>query len=254
MRGLLGLALAALLATAGGSARADSAAEWFPLEPGGRGRFDVHRDQLTRPAEGSPIRMIWIGRAEESGDRREGRLRVRTVTRESVVEQNGVATSLPALRSDDVDEYWIAGGDLLVQRRERVASGRTELIDSPPIRVLAGSLAPGSRWSVGTLRTGDLEIPLDARVVGLEALSLSGGRQLEGCLRVAYRGAIRPAGGGGKAGGRWERDAWYARGVGLVQEVTRIEVEREEEGRPVSFSETVRRTRRLPAPSPEPAP
>lgn len=247
MRALPGLALALLLAMPGASARADSAGEWFPLEPGDRGRFDVHRDQLTRPAEGSQIRTLWVGRAEEFGELREGRLRVRTVTRESVVEQNGIAVSLPGRRSDDVDDYTLSGGSLLLHRRERSASGHSEAIDyGPPLRVLGGTLAPGARWSVGTLREDDLEIAVQAEVVGRETLSLGSGERLEGCLRVAYRGRIRPTGSGpaDKVSGRWERDAWFAHGIGLVQEITELEIQRQEDGRPVSFAETLRRTRR----------
>jgi hypothetical protein len=225
-------------------------AAWFPLEPGSRARFDVHRDRSVRPEQGAPLRMLWVGWADETVQRHGERLRLHTVTNESLAERNGVAVVGTPSRTIDIDDYAVADGAVLLHRRlrEAPASPDEEAAYDPPLRVLAGTVAPGSRWTVGTLAQGDSRIDLEAEVIGLESLVLSEGRRVEGCLRVAYRGAIRSAGGAESVNGRYERDAWFARDLGLVQEHVRIDFDRTEAEGITTLSERVRRVRRIEPP------
>jgi len=246
-----GVALAA--AATGSLARAEGPA-WFPLEPGARLHYDLHRDRSAQRS-GTPLeRQFFHGRSftevlpASAGDA--GRVRVLLHDVEREANLTGHATERREellIYSADAAGVWLHGHERQGERRPY----------DPPLRFLSLPLREGRSWDVGTLHDGPLRVEARAEVVGLESLVI-GGRTFSDVAHVRFEGPMagrlddandaRPI-----DEGHYRDDLWLARGVGPIRQVTAIEIRtRDEDGKPLRVSDLVTRTL-ADAPADEPA-
>jgi hypothetical protein len=138
-----------------------------------------------------------------------------------------VGRSRPEARERS-NERWSAGPEGLLLHRRTSSLGAS--VFEPPLVMLPAGAEPGRTWQVGRARDGSLTIDLEGQVVGVEDVGTEAGTH-RGCLRVRHRGPVSTAGEGGGEGdhpiGRFERDLWLCRGVGMVKELVRFELEQE---------------------------
>lgn len=212
-----------LLAAAPARAAGDA---FLPLGPGARWEYSVHRDHSYRPDAGPADRTFragtrvleYIAPREEGGEVRH-ELRDR---RQETPTSPGLPPSLETSR-----EIWSATRGVRIHAVE--ALGTPEVRFEPALQLLPPDVAVASRWRVGTWRTGELKMPLEAEALAREDVVLDDQR-FEDCLRVRYDGRITgsiPVAGGRAeiAEARIERVAWWKEGIGAVREVTTIEGE-----------------------------
>lgn len=254
MRALALGCIAALLAAAG-AAQARPAREWLPLAIGREWHYTAHWDRMHE-LPGAPVvrsfgrgwsREHVVGTEPATGDA--PIFRVQVDTSEQALDGSGERRDrherLLASTADGAFLFPVAAeGDARTARR----------LD-PPVRLLPAAPRPGQRWAAGTLRLDELEVELAGEVVGLEDVEVN--RVLHpDCLHVRLAGTPRgfarsDLGRSRVSDGRFEIEAWFAAGVGLVKEVTRTELTLESrEGRALSTSSVV--TRRLQRAEPPP--
>lgn len=214
----LALILAGVAAAAPAGAEDES---YLPLEPGARWEYEVHRDHSFRPAVGPIDRTFRKGSlVRESVRALDGGLHELIERRVETPTSGG---GLPPSREQERQVWSTSAG----VRLHAIAEVRFE----PPLQMLPGAPEPGSRWTVGTLRTGGVAVPFEAEAVGREDVA-DGDQRWEGCLEVRYVGPVTGTvsvadGPATIREGRIERRIWWKAGVGPVREITTQDAELE---------------------------
>lgn len=217
--------LAVLTATAVPRASfATAEADWFPLHAGARWIYETHRDLTLRPEKATLKRLLYVGRstwiAEPAPDRFGSGLLIRQTSVQAPLEGAGIKTT-------ETDwEVYSFGSELLLRASGGTSEGvkRPEVIYTPPLRLLP-TTTTGDTWNAGTFRQGDQSADLHGQVIGTK--DLGGEPSWSGCLEVQFKGDIS-----GTLmvsdvqtqieSGHYERLVYFARGVGIVRDVTTV--------------------------------
>lgn len=142
---------------------------------------------------------------------------------------------------------WLA----LHQQKTEGVPGRAANTEkyNPPLRLLKKTLKEGEVWEVGTLRQEKLSMPMRAKVAAFEDVTVPAGT-FKQCLKLVQE-VTEPTGqveGGGflldVKKGNVTSTAWYAPGVGLVKEETKVNFTLEAMGMTVEFQQTQNRALR----------
>jgi hypothetical protein len=246
-----GLLLALLCALGASESRAErELRELFPLAVGHRWTYRLHRDQLVDPDDKAAQRALAQGKARTTvvspgvqppeGARRFG-LREATIERD---QRSGRSSSDETLQIVSLSDAGLWLHETSSVGAPEGDAGRVAY--DPPRRLLPALLPDGARWQVGSLRIADLELDLSGEVVGSEDLTI-GFSDYPGCLKVRIQGPVRgrlfsddgpvPVG-----EGRYEREIWLTRGLGIVQEEVRIDLTLDPPGgKPTRYSSVIRR-------------
>ena len=205
---------------------------FYPLRVGNRWTYDLQRERTVAPlAGGAPLRSVFDGHAvsEILGNEAQGRRTVQ-VMRTSTTRRSTAGGEEE--RSQELLHLRWGGGGLVVSSPEEsgeaerpAAKGRARA-RRPQLRLLDRKLEKGSGWRAGTLRIDRLEVRLEAEVVGREDVR-TGSALFEDCVRVHYEGPVdgwidSPDGPARIGWGLYQQEVWYARGVGVVQVLTRL--------------------------------
>jgi hypothetical protein len=200
--------------------------DWFPLRAGSEWVYEVHRDQTYRPDDAGLSRLFHAGRnirtASAASDRTPGGFVVREIMKLVPVDLGERETLLAwMLLSFQGELRMHATGETGVDGTE------DEVVYDKPLRILPTTTA-GASWNAGVFRSGGLSAPIRGEVIGIE--DLEGSPRWSGALKVRLHGSIS-----GKAAnsneptevesGEFERLIWFAKGVGIVREVTTMELE-----------------------------
>jgi hypothetical protein len=208
------------------------AGAWLPLAAGAEWLYRTHRDHQFTPDGGAAERQFYLGRSSQRILQRRGTQAAPQYHLEEVLTERH--TQGGPVRSNRVLEWWSVGsqGTRLHERREEglgdVVIGQN--VFDPPLVYVTPQAGPGAGWSVGVARAGTLEVPLAATASAFEDVSI-GGLVHESCLKVLYQGPVRgnlEQVDGGRIEvkeGRVERLVWWKAGVGIVQDVTRLEAQ-----------------------------
>ena len=218
---LLGVLLATSVARPSSGA-AD--AEWFPMRAGSQWFYENHRDLTLSPEGSLQSRLLYTGRstaiAEPAPKRVPNGFLIRQTTVQMPSEGGGIQT-----REVEWSLYTF-GSELRLHASGATRDGKTqpELVYEPPLRILPTTTA-GETWDAGTFRQGERSAKLRGKIIGTE--DLDGTPAWSGCLAVQLEGEI--------AGsmtlsdvratiesGHYERLLWFARGVGIVRDVTTV--------------------------------
>jgi hypothetical protein len=105
--------------------------------------------------------------------------------------------------------------------------------------LLPAKIERGAKWTSGRIRDDFFKVDETGEVIDVEKVATPGGT-FENCLHVRYTGDVgsnktrldgRPA-----ASGRYVRNAWFARGVGLVKEAEDGQIEAYWQGDSFAFT------------------
>jgi hypothetical protein len=227
-------------ASAAAASRVDP--EWFPLRARSEWVYETHRDQTYEPEAARIDRTFHMGRsvlrAEAAPERPAGQVLVRETTRLQPIEGRGRRESFSAWTVYSFD------GALRVHASSEIRADDTlgEVVYDPPLRLLAATEV-GEAWDAGTFRHGGQSAKVRGEVVGIE--DLEGKPSWTGCLKVRLAGNVAGAVAqtsqqGEIESGEYERLLWFARGVGIVRDVTTLKlVMRGPEGRRVRLFEVL---------------
>ncbi|RIL04851.1 MAG: hypothetical protein DCC71_12525 [Proteobacteria bacterium] len=218
-----------LAAAAVAPARADRAVdpEWLPLRPRAEWTYDTHRDQTYDRAKAAIRRTLHKGRTrmvvESAADRVPGGFRVREQTVLQPIEGRGVRESIAGWTLYSFEDA------LRVHASSEILADQSlgEVVYEPPLRLLATTTV-GESWDAGVFRNGAQRAKVRGEVLGIE--DLEGTPSFDGCLKVRLAGPIsgvvsQTEQQGEIESGEYERLLWFARGVGIVRDVTTLEVE-----------------------------
>jgi hypothetical protein len=219
------LPLCMLLCLSAAAHAADSVdPDWLPLRAGAQWIYELHRDQTYQPDNASSKRIFHVGRATgtaEPAPKRAGAVLVRERSELQPVEGSVVPEVLAQWN------VYSFGSELLVHAsgETREDGSESESVYEPPLRLLPTTKV-GATWSAGTFRTGDQTMEMRGEVLGLE--DVPGTPGWSQCLKVRYRGNVVGSATAEKdraeiESARFERVVWYARGVGIVRDVTTTE-------------------------------
>jgi hypothetical protein len=206
------------------ASRAAVEADWFPLRAGAQWVYDTHRDLTLRPEKVALSRFFYAGRstwiAEPATARAANGFRIRQTTVQAPLGEGGIKTT---------ELEWGVysfGSELLLHASGGTSEGtnRPEILYDPPLRILP-TASVGETWDAGTYREGDRRADLRGKVVGVE--DLDGAPAWSGCLKIQLAGAISGALAVSNVdtqieSGRYERLVWFAKGVGIVRQVTTV--------------------------------
>jgi hypothetical protein len=128
-------------------------------------------------------------------------------------------------------DYSGRGGALLLhgQRAFEGHEGKREPVRYvPPLVVLPPSPEVGKSWEVGEFRNEEMTARLRGTVVGHEGVTAAG-QHFERCLKVRYTGELAgkiPTANGPQPvlSGDYTRRLWMKQGVGIVKDVTDVEI------------------------------
>ncbi len=167
------------------------------------------------------------------------------LARRSTLSEKGVVDGQE--RNLEVKETTHAGwvGDYLSVFQESTEGGNrktpTEKYD-PPLHLVKKTLKEGDNWEVGTIRQDKLSLTARVKVVASEDVTVPAGT-FKQCLKLVTE--AEPKGqveGGGFVldvkKGNLTSTAWYATGVGLVKEETKLSLTLEVMGMMVEFQQS----------------
>src|SRR5690606_16633781 len=222
----LRLALASTLICVGAAGARGDGADWFPLAEGGRWSYQTHRERTVEAAGEGRQRAAFSGSLEFTAHAIEGvpEYEIQQLLRETAAETPLLARP-PAAQL--ARERWSAGprGVRLHARLGPGAGGRIAF--EPPLLILPADPAPGRRWRAGRFRDGAVAIEVEGEVVGAVELRVAG--RPRDCRHVRHHGAVSPdpdrAPGAAPVSGCYARESWWCRGVGVVRDETRFELE-----------------------------
>jgi len=216
------------LACAAGAARAaDPAVDpaWLPLRAGAQWVYEVHRDQSYRPDNATIKRAFHVGRATGVAEPAPKRTPGGFLVRERLVLEP-VSGTVDKETTEQWTLYSFAGELRMHASGEtRPDGGENESVYDPPLRLLP-TTAVGRSWDAGLFRNGDQRVELRGEVVGVE--DVEGEPRWPGCLKVRYQGSVAGSapvenGVAEISSAHYDRTLWFARGVGIVRDVTVIE-------------------------------
>ncbi len=217
------LAVALVLATCVPRASvATVEADWFPLRGGARWIYETHRDLTLRPESATLKRLLYAGRstwrAEPAPDRAPNGFLIRQTSVQTPLSGGGIKTT-------EVEwSLYSFGSELRLHATGEISEGATpaDVVYEPPLRILPTTTA-GESWDAGTFRQAGQRAELRGKVIGIE--DLDGKPSWPGCLKVQFKGTVS-----GSVmvsdvqtkieSGKYERLVWFARGVGIVRDMT----------------------------------
>ncbi|MCS6862084.1 MAG: hypothetical protein NZT92_17405 [Abditibacteriales bacterium] len=187
---------------------------------------------------------------EVTGDSEEVKEPKGVMVRRSVQSEKGIVNGQDGQM--DVTEATHVGWNgewlMLYQQKIEGLPGRATIAEkyNPPLRLLKKTLKEGDTWEVGTLRQEKLSMPARAKVAAFEDVTVPAGT-FKQCLKLV-REVTEPTGqveGGGflldVKKGNMTSTQWYAPGVGLVKEETKVNLTLEAMGMVVEFHQTQNR-------------
>ena len=185
--------------------------------------YEVHRDQTYHPDDASISRVFHAGRAVRVASPAAERVKDGFLVRETTE----LWPSTVDIGAKETRSEWTLfsfGRELSIHATGESRDGgkMVEIVHEHPLRILPDATA-GAKWSAGTFRTGGLRAQLRGEVVGVS--DLSGTPAWPGALQVRLEGTLSGTvdsaqGPAEIESGKIERVLWFARGVGLVREVT----------------------------------
>lgn len=117
------------------------------------------------------------------------------------------------------------GQEIVSTRRSSPTSDDSELQEyDPALLYYLRDIAPGKQWAVGTMKDTDTEVPMNAKAVGKETVTVPAGT-FKDCLKLVYFSDIITGSTEiwGKVfkmtSGRTRGVYWIADGVGIVKEL-----------------------------------
>jgi hypothetical protein len=195
---------------------------WLEIRPGDEHLFAVEatqgRSNLGKPFrytsyKGTQHREVVPGPERFGKGSMERRLTLRVVKTGEGMDQTDLQRDF--IKATPSGYQLLAMNRFWYFKRQDVDLGEGSLL-------LPAKIERGAKWTSGRLRDDLFKVDETGEVIDLESVVTPAGT-FQNCLHVRYTGDVgsakarldgRPA-----AGGRYVRDAWFARGVGLVKEV-----------------------------------